>query len=95
MPFVHGSRAPGLRLTRRPRRYSLASVIVTANLMAMRVHLFAKVGVATELNIPELCRWRVGVPPLCAANGQGAPGRGSTSGTPRGRALLAGLWPVG
>jgi Mn2+/Fe2+ NRAMP family transporter len=38
--------------------YSLASVIVAANLMALLVQ-FAKVGVATELNMPELCRKHV------------------------------------
>jgi len=41
--------------------YMLAWVIVLANLMAMLVqYLSAKLGVATEMNLPELCRAHLG-----------------------------------
>jgi hypothetical protein len=58
--------------------YSLASVIVAANLMALLVqYLFAKVGVATELNMPELCRKHVPRPAAYGLGGAGGrPNRG-------------------
>ncbi len=41
--------------------YTLAWVVVMANLMAMLVqYLSAKLGVATEMNLPELCRTHLG-----------------------------------
>lgn len=41
--------------------YMLAWVVVMANLMAMLVqYLSAKLGVATEMNLPELCRTHLG-----------------------------------
>ena len=53
--------------------YSPASVIVAANLMALLVQcLFAKVGVATDLNMPELCRQHCRGRPPTALRAQAA-----------------------
>lgn len=85
--------------------YSLASVIVAVNLMAMLVqYLFAKVGVATELDMPELCRKHVPRPVAYGLGGAGGAYRhgdrgpravmrraGKRCGSTRGPSILLGL----